>query len=566
MIDGAAQVEEELQACFQSTCELCEARGLSLTRLPNAPDRWLRLRLRGERCEWILDVDCTWPRTTKLPEVLLREPREMFAHVGYGGTVCVTDSAGLSLDQERQADVVAQTVLDAFDVLQRSAADAVAGRTEFFNELEGYWSGLPKLNFGRSAVEVDLKGRLVTSFVDTSGKRPFWYFTERSGPVPPEFPVASLARMRALYLALDQPVLPPSPGAELESDLVERVLAACSPTQTTLWQQLVSGSSKKQRKLLTMLFSVPRAAGGRSLIGMSFYVRGGRVDATGAATPITVFRHTASYMRERGGAMAAASTRHIVVFGCGSVGSEVADTLASSGVGKLTLVDPDLMSEDNVFRHALGRNWIGINKALALREEFTRKYPGLVVEVAQAEAQDWLAKADLDTVDGIVAALGLPTLERALARSLREAGKALPVVFTWLEPLDLGGHSVLMTATKPGCLDCLYRDDEGADALTPQTAFLEPGQPVTRNLTGCSSIFVPYGALQSRRTALLAAEQLIRALGGGAAPAYAFWVGEGAEAGKQGLRTTPWWSRAKSTLATDATTQVFNQPCRRCRR
>jgi hypothetical protein len=563
VIEGAGQAEDPLRACCQRTRELCDARGLALVRLPNAPANCLRLRLSGLHREWTLDVDCSWPLTTRLPEVVLREPRDLLAHVGYNGTVCVTDAVGLSLDQGRQADVVAQTVLDAVDVLEQSAADASAGRVELFNEFEGYWSGLPRRCFGRSSVDVDTSDRFVSAFVDHG--RSLWYFTERSGLVPPEFAVARLAGMRGLYLALDRPVIPPSPSDELDAHFVERIVEACSPAQTALWRQLLGGSSKRQRKLLTVLVSFPRAAGGRSLVGMSFNTRGGQLDAAGATTPIMVLRHTASYMRERGGASPAVSTRHVVVLGCGSVGSEVADALASSGVGKLTLVDPDIMSEDNVFRHALGRNWIGAFKVLALREELTRKYPGLHVEVVQGEAQEWLAKAGLDTVDGVVVALGLPTLERGLARDLRKAGKAMPMVFTWLEPLDLGGHSVLMTTTGPGCLDCVYRDDEGADALTPQTAFLESGQPVTRNLTGCSSIFVPYGAIHSRRTALMAAEQVLHALNGLAEPAYAIWVGEGVEARRQGLRATAWWSRAKSTRATDATKQVFNQPCRRCR-
>lgn len=461
MTDAAAQSEDELEACFQCTRARFEARGLSLTRLSTAPDRCLRLQIPGLRCEWTLDVDCTWPRTTKLPNVHLRAPQDLLAHVGYSGLVCVTDSQGLSLDQNRQADVVAQTVLDAFDLLEQSAADAATDLREFFNELEGYWAGLPRWDGGRSSVEVDLTDRLVTSYVDHSGKRAFWYFTERGGPIPPEFPVARLAKMRALYAVLDTPMPPPKPGEELESGHVKSLWAMFSPAQKALWQQLTSGTSKKQHKLLSMLLSVPRAAGGHSLIGMSFYVRGRQVDTSGSATPIAVFRHTATYMRERGGAMTTAFTKHVVVFGCGAVGSEVADALVSSGVGHLTLVDPDLMSEDNVFRHALGRNWIGWHKVVALREELMRKYPGVEVDATKVEAQEWLATGDLSKVDGVVVALGQPTLERSLSRRIREAGRAIPLVFTWLEPLDLGGHSLLFSATGEGCLDCLYRDEEG---------------------------------------------------------------------------------------------------------
>jgi len=565
VIEAATQLEQELDACFQRTRDLCDARGIVLTRLDDGPGRRLNLRLAGQRCEWRLEVDCTWPCTTKLPNVVVHAPRELLAHVGWAGLVCVSDSQGLSLDEGREADVVAHTVQEAFNLLERSAEDAVGDKTEFFDELEGYWSGLPGVTWGRSAVEVNEVSRNIVMHVDGEAPRlALWYFTEHGSSAPREFPVAKLPWARAMYAVLTEPVSPPKPGGKLSAADVEQVLSSFSPEQKQLWQRCVSGSAKK-KQAVALLISMPRPAGGRSVVGLAFSVHKGQVLPNELVTPISVLRHTVSYMRERGGASTAAAEKHIVVFGCGSVGSEVADALAASGTGRLTLVDPDFMSEDNVFRHALGRDRIGWPKVVALREELTRKYPGVAVDEAKVEAQEWLAKADLDSVDGFVLALGLPTLERSLAWRLRAIGKALPMVVTWLEPLDLGGHSLLLSTNGEGCLDCVYRDEEGADALTPQTAFLAPGQAVTRNLTGCSSIFVPYGAIQSRRTALLAAEQMLQALDGGAAPAYAFWAGDGIEATKQGLRTTPWWSAAKSALPADATKRLFGRPCRRCR-
>lgn len=278
-----------------------------------------------------------------------------------------------------------------------------------------------------------------------------------------------------------------------------------------------------------------------------------------------MFRHTATYMRERGGAASSVSRKHIVVVGCGSVGSEIADALASSGVGFLTLVDPESLSEDNVFRHVLGRYWITQAKVHGLQKELMAKYPGVTVARAVLDAQTWFAQSDLRNVDGIVFALGMPTLERALAMRLRSCEPKIPIVHTWLEPLDLGGHSVLLMNSGEGCFECLFRDDEGAAALVPQTAFLAPGQRVSKNITGCASIFVPYGAIQSRRTALLATEQMLHALVEHEAPAYEFWVGAGSAAKMHGLKTTNWWERAKSSSTEAATRQLFGRPCSHCR-
>lgn len=564
MTDPAAQADDELEACFREVQTHCTSRGLSPVRLTDAAKGCLRLQLQGASAEWTIDVNCAFVSVTNLPVVRLHSPRQLLAHVSYGGSVCVNDAQGLSLDLERRAEVVAYTVCAAFDLLEKSAVDAAGGLAEFYNELEGYWASLPNASNARAAIEVEGIDRLVTAFVQSKNRHPFWYFTERGVLVPQEFYIKDLAPLRALYLRLEAPVTPPSHSETLEASFITALLSRLSPEQLDLWQQLV-GPSKNGPRHLALLISLPRAAGGLSLIGVSFWTRGGQADAKRDVTPLAVRRHTTAYMRERGGASLELLGTHVVVFGCGAVGSEIADALATSGVGRLTLVDPDILSEDNVFRHVLPPGWIDLPKVSALKAEFTRMYPGIHIDAAPESAQNWLSKQSLDGVDGVVLALGLPTLERLLARRLRQAGKTIPLVFTWLEPLDLGGHSILISSSGSGCLDCLYRDDEGAGVLYPRTAFLEPDQHVSRNLTGCASVFVPYGALQSRHTALLAAEQMLAALAGAHSPSYRFWVGDGASAAKQGLRTTAWWRRAPATSASDATKSVFGRPCLHCR-
>jgi hypothetical protein len=147
-----------------------------------------------------------------------------------------------------------------------------------------------------------------------------------------------------------------------------------------------------------------------------------------------------------------------------------------------------------VFRHVLDPLFIDLDKPTALKMALELRYPGLHITPVPKAAQTWLKTADLSQYDGLVLAFGSPSIERSFSRALKGREHDLPVVFTWLEALDLGGHSLLMWTKGEGCLNCAYRDDEGHPSLAPRTAFLEPNQPVTRNLTGCSGAFVPYGA------------------------------------------------------------------------
>lgn len=563
MTDRAAATTEQLDACFRVVEAQCAARGLNAARLDSAKTGYIGVQLQGATRKWDIYVDCDETALT-LPRLWLGEPRGLLAHVGYSGAVCVNDGQGLSLDPERHADIVAYTVLAGYDLLERSAADVASGMAEFFNELEGYWLGLPNSRRGRAAFEVDGHDRLITAYANTDLTPSRWYLTEQNKPPPSGFRAGKLAAQRALYVHLDELPTPPAHPDKLTSSFIEAVHTKLSAPQRELWSKLV-GPSKNSPKWLALLVSVPRPAGGRSLVGAAFRANRGVVDIKAEVSPLTVRRHTPTYMRERGGAALELMGKHVAVLGCGAVGSVVAETLAATGVGKLTLVDHDEYSEDNIFRHVLDPLWIDVPKVHGLQFELERKYPGIQVMPEATTAQKWLKTVNVADFDGIVLAFGAPSVERSFSRYFRSKSTQLPVVFTWLEALDLGGHSVLTWTKGEGCLDCLYRNDEGQAALQARTSFLEPDQHVTRNLTGCSSIFVPFGALQARRTGLLAAEHMLSALNGDAKPSYRYWLGEGAAAAKEGLRTTNWWNAAGETSQAEATLRAFGRPCKHCR-
>jgi tRNA A37 threonylcarbamoyladenosine dehydratase len=73
---------------------------------------------------------------------------------------------------------------------------------------------------------------------------------------------------------------------------------------------------------------------------------------------------------------------HVIIVGIGGVGSWVAESLARSGVGQLTLIDMDHVSESNINRqiHAL-ENTVGQAKVLAMKDRIAQINPECVVQV-----------------------------------------------------------------------------------------------------------------------------------------------------------------------------------------
>jgi len=71
---------------------------------------------------------------------------------------------------------------------------------------------------------------------------------------------------------------------------------------------------------------------------------------------------------------------HVLIVGIGGVGSWVAESLARSGVGEITLIDMDHVAESNINRqiHAL-EGTLGLSKVLAMKERIGQINPNCMV-------------------------------------------------------------------------------------------------------------------------------------------------------------------------------------------
>ena len=97
----------------------------------------------------------------------------------------------------------------------------------------------------------------------------------------------------------------------------------------------------------------------------------------------------------------------VIVFGVGGVGSWCAEALVRSGVGHLTIVDPDLVAQSNVNRQAMATTkTIGRPKVEALRERLLEINPEAEIDARQeaykAETAD---RFDLDSYDCVIDAV-----------------------------------------------------------------------------------------------------------------------------------------------------------------
>lgn len=108
--------------------------------------------------------------------------------------------------------------------------------------------------------------------------------------------------------------------------------------------------------------------------------------------------------------LAALQRAHVCVVGLGGVGSWAVEALARSGIGKLTLIDFDVIEASNINRqiHALDTT-VGVKKAAALRERVAHINPACTCEViddflTDRNLEDYLARGYdcvIDAIDSI---------------------------------------------------------------------------------------------------------------------------------------------------------------------
>ncbi|HYJ86979.1 MAG TPA: ThiF family adenylyltransferase, partial [Pyrinomonadaceae bacterium] len=223
--------------------------------------------------------------------------------------------------------------------------------------------------------------------------------------------------------------------------------------------------------------------------------------------PVTKFhieRFDSDYLLTRGGATGRLLAKTVALVGCGSVNSHVAEHLASLGVGRLRIVEPEVLTSGNVHRHALGASYVGINKAIGMKAQLGLRFPHIQVECREEKVED-VIKKNQDFVMGadlVVIALGDENLELRLNDLL---ARRVPRLHVWVEPLGVGGH-LLATgiASGTGCYRCLF-DVDPSYGIFNKSAFAAPGQHFQRTFSGCAGSFTPFASVDADQAAVEAA-------------------------------------------------------------
>lgn len=482
-----------------------------------------------------------------LPYIFLKE-REIFPcmvpHIEKDGYICYLSSEGLLLNPEKTDGILIESLELAYQVL----ADGMSGknRSDLYNEFEAFWRRIEKTKQVASLVHPQAENGYKRFFVWSLDKEKKLYpdliFCDSMEDGKDyakqifETELTDDTVQHGFFLTL-------RPSTYID---IDKVMRNFSPkTIRNIVKENLSGSvSRRFFNLIKskrvpsggkeyLLLRVPQPDGNFSLIGVEFsgfhsrshkgngYLKhplAESLDYSVNLVPLKIERHYQEHLVLRTGGETGLIGKRVAVLGVGAVGSRIAGELIHAGVNDITLIDEDCISTDNLYRHEVGTSYLYLNKAVAVATHLKYKYPRINITYKVANVYDILTSYPdmFEKFDLIISAMGNPTIEMFLNRKLRELEKSPPTIFTWVEPLGIGGH-VLATLNnnRKGCFECLHTNPSGPTLeYINRASFSAPHQTFSKTVAGCGTQFTPYASLDALQTAILATRLAIDILKG----------------------------------------------------
>lgn len=221
--------------------------------------------------------------------------------------------------------------------------------------------------------------------------------------------------------------------------------------------------------------------------------------------------------------------KHLIIAGCGSIGSFLAQSLvrlgAGTGGGVLTLLDPDSVQPENIGRHLLGYPALFQPKAQALAGELSRQFPlsRIVPLVKSAFECPFLFTAEL-----IIDATGEETVSEWL-NGLRLDRKArVPMLHVWIKGNGESVQAIWTDDSGAGCYRCLRWTDH---LHYRQERFPVLKKAPEHRFVGCHA-FTPYAVSAPMRAAALASDMVSDWIKGDPSPRFRTRSIEGADVRK----------------------------------
>ncbi|RMG88595.1 MAG: ThiF family adenylyltransferase, partial [Chloroflexi bacterium] len=141
---------------------------------------------------------------------------------------------------------------------------------------------------------------------------------------------------------------------------------------------------------------------------------------------------------------------HVGIIGLGSGGGFVAQSLAMSGIGHFTLIDPDILDAGNIVRHVADSRDVGRPKVEAVADLI--RYRNNQAEVIAIAGK---FESHLDALDGLdMVIVGLDNEPAKFAINEALLSRNIPAIYAGVYERGAGGDVVIIRPYDGPCYAC----------------------------------------------------------------------------------------------------------------
>lgn len=150
--------------------------------------------------------------------------------------------------------------------------------------------------------------------------------------------------------------------------------------------------------------------------------------------------------------------RKVTIIGCGSGGSKVAEYLVKAGVHNFVLIDEDILTTENVARHACQLDDISIEKVYAVSNKLHKINPNINVKniVKNLNTIDHHVNGLIKDSDVIIVA----TASNEELFNEYTYSRGIPSIYSKVYPFGFGGEVIRIIPNVTPCFECCHHQKE----------------------------------------------------------------------------------------------------------
>ncbi|MBS7217724.1 MAG: ThiF family adenylyltransferase [[Clostridium] spiroforme] len=439
-------------------------------------------------------------------------------HVDYKGKLCLFETEGVLIDQNLPG-ILTQSLFRAKKILE----EGISGKNheDFIKEFELYWAQLPSCRrayFVTPTIENSQNVKCILKIVSQRKNEKESEYLKRMNSSPiyigkdPEslkrWNIESTGILNAAYFVVSSQnnIFPPDIRKPVSIDYLNNLLKLI-PEEIVF--ELLSRLSQKK----VIVFAIKQPIGITNYMG--FFIKGGRLEQDQEKyslknieylQPLEVKRSDKKYLMKRTLEKEwNIGKKRILVAGCGSIGGHLIYQLAKAGYEDITIVDDDILTEENVFRHILGMEYVSSYKCVALEKYIRKNIPEVSIKSLVEKFEDAVIEGDLElnNYDLIISAIGNHNINRWINSFIMGHKINTPVIYAWNEVYGIGNHIAYFNYNNEACYECLFGRNEENGELYDKSAYCAPGQKIAQNIGGCGKNYIPYGDVISIKTVLI---------------------------------------------------------------